>query len=392
MTDESRISDRYDGSRYAHMNTQELDAQLSRYRGASPTWGTEDRIEALRDAAVASAARIHDTSALHPLAAVHMERGPMGPRRLAEEIASAVGRPLTYASANEVVALATSTAHYPSAIIDSARAAMRARRSPLLSDVLALTADLRVSNYNAEGFGVVDIDLDMPTDAGGRRFMAIRPEMTGQAIQAFSTFAKITVTEQALAADDHNFLPAAVAAFGSAAARAEHRAIAELLEANVLPDGSDLFSAGNDNVATGALTAAGLGVGFAALRGQQSETGAATGNPCSALVVHADDEAAALALVEALPAERQPRVIASPFLSNNTYWYFAAAPQTAPTIARVLMIGADESGVSFSGVGPANWMDEEGVEHHIPGIAIDASHTSAVQAVSPVGIVRVAKS
>lgn len=374
----------------AAMTLGELREAQNQYRGGlRRQWRPEDHRQAAQEAAVVSATGVRATD-LHPLAAQLLERGPVGPARLAELLATAEGRPWS-GTLGEIVALATASAHYPTAVTEAARAVLNARPSPFLPDLLAVAADVRVQTYAEEGFGLVDIDLSAPDANSGQLFTAITPHMLAQAAQTFSTFGKLILTIQALANDDANFLPSAVTAFATAAHRGEMEKIAALLEANILPDGAALFDAGNSNVGTGAVTAAGLGVGMALLRAQPTEAGKPAGAPVRALMVHPDQEASWLAVIESLPAERRPRLVVNPFLTG-TDWYAFSDPLAFPALARVLLVSADQSGVSVSGTSPASWEDEERKVHDIPGIAVDVTHTVGLMAVSAVGVAKLSLS
>lgn len=84
-------------------------------------------------------------------------------------------------------------------------------------------------------------------------------------------------------------------------------------------------------------------------------------------------------------------MVVNPFLSSNANWYFAADPRAATSLARILLVGSDPSGIGVTFGGNASWVDAAGRHHAIPGIAVDMVHTSAIESVSPVGLVRLAK-
>jgi len=106
------------------MSPEEVRAELDKYRHGARRWNQRDHLQAATEAAVASATGIRAPD-IHPLAAQHLNRGPVGPTRLAELIAAAEGRPWS-STHGEIVALATTSAHYPSAITELARGALSA--------------------------------------------------------------------------------------------------------------------------------------------------------------------------------------------------------------------------------------------------------------------------
>jgi hypothetical protein len=375
------------------MTPGEVQAALDQYakaRGKQPQITRAESLEAITAAFKASATGRRLANP-HPLAEAMLESGPVGLKHMVTAMSRVVGRPVNSYSPAELVALGASVPQFPEALIDTARAVLTARPNDTLTDVLAITADLRVSNYNAQAFGLVDIELGLPDAASGSHFLGVTPRFSAQHIQTFSTFGKLVLSLQGLADDDVNLLPSLVVAFAAAAARAEAKGIALLLEGNKLSNGSALFAAGNSNIGTATLTLGGLGTAASLLRKQPTETGEPSGAKLAGLLVHSDDEMAALALVESLPPASQPRVVANPHLSTSGYWFAFADPRSYPALGRVLMTGSDPSGISFGGMGPATWIDSGGQTRDFPGIALDATHTTGLASVSPIGIVRLSK-
>lgn len=382
----------------AWLDEARRDVIAARSRSLATTgtgWPTSDAVEGLTEAFAISALGGELPKNVHPLAREALQRGPVGPLTLARGIARAVGRPLARGGTSaEISAMANTLPAFPLALENAARRLLLERPSEVLADaVLPVTFSHQVANYHGVTLGVTDIASEMPGPAGssGQYWRAVVPKLAVETAAIASTPSKLIVGEQTLRNDDINFVPAALAAFASACARAEARRIAELLEANELPSGSPIFDAANSNTGVGALDAAGLGVGLATLRKQPSEAGQATGLACAAIIVHPDDEATVLALIEALPVARQPLLVASPFLTDNASWYFVANPTQAPCLARLTMIGAPPSGISVGASASASWRDANGTERSAPGIALDLVHSAAIEAVSPVGLVKLTK-
>lgn len=402
------MTDQYVPVYYDEMTDEQVSAALTEYRaaagnqpvqvrhkhqflaGKTPTFTKAESFEAIASA-FRSSATGRPLTTPHPLAAAMLEKGPVGLGHMVASMSRVAGRPLNGYSPAELVAFAATVPQFPSALIDTARAVLAARPNTLLSDVRALSADVRVANYNSQAFAFADIQLGLPDAESGSRFLGVVPRFSAQHVQVFSTFGKLVLSVQSLANDDVNLLPSLVVAFAAAAARAEAKGLAALLEANVLPDGAALFAAGNSNVGIGAITQSGLGIASSLLRSQPTEIGERSGAQLAAILVHSDDEIAALALVDSLPPSRQPLVIASPYLSTSANWYAFASPATHPALGRVLMVGADPSGISFSGIGPASWLDAAGKTTDFPGAAVDATHTVGLTALAPIGVVRLSK-
>lgn len=287
---------------------------------------------------------------------------------------------------------ALSTADFPSIVQTTLRGVSEARPSAFEQDLLALTKRVDVANYQPESFATVDLETPIPSAGTGSRFFAITPSATGAEVQVYSLFARLIVSIQAIANDDRNYIAGALAAFANAAHRAEMQRIAAILETNAAwTDGTALFHADRSNLAVAALDSAGLGTVMATLKSQPTESGLASGANVAALLVHPSDEYTALALVDALPIERQPRVIASPFLSNNDAWYAIAPPAQFPALGRVLMRDQPDSGISVGAPGAASWTDENGKTREVPGIAIDLTHTVGHSVLSPIGAAKFTK-
>ena len=292
-----------------------------------------------------------------------------------------------------IIQAALSTADFPEIVESTVQGISEARRSEQLSDILAVTRDTVLANYRATSFAMVDMrEMPTPSVDGMNRFHFATVSSTGEEIRVFSTFVKFLVTRQILTGDDRSFVPAAINAFAAAAHRNEVPKIAALLESTVnLSDGAPLF--GSDNALTGtALDAAGMGAAFGKLRQQPTETGAKSGAQPFAVVVHPDDEYAALALAENLPQGRRPRVVVLPDLSDSDDYFVIGAPATHPVINRSRLDGSDVSCLRFGAFEPASRLIENGKVESYPGLALPATHSVGLSVVSRVGAVRVSKS
>lgn len=289
---------------------------------------------------------------------------------------------------------ALGTADLPAVIQETANGIARERRSDLLPSILALTHQLEVRNYNAESYSFVDLE-NLPAPSAGTmgEYTFANVRVTGEAIQAFSTFARILVSRQALTNDDRNYIRAAVNAFVAAAHRNEMSMIVSLIESTSnLNDGTPLFHADTANLAVAPLDATGLGTAFSTLRSQATESGDATDATPKTMLVHSDDEAAALALTETLPEGRKPQVVATSRLSNSDSWYLFADAELYPVIGRVRIEGGDLSAVSFDGFEPATRRDPEtGEQHDFNGVALPATHSVGFNVLSRVGAVKLTK-
>jgi hypothetical protein len=293
-----------------------------------------------------------------------------------------------------MIKAALSTSDFPNILQETLKGITVERQSDLLEDLRAITRRVNVENYNERAFTTVDLaELPLPSSGTENYFFTLKPKAAGEPVRTFSIFAKLLVSVQALAADTTSFITAAVAAFANAAHRGEMKRIAELLEDNAaLADGAPLFHADRGNLGTAGLSNIGLGEIASTLRSQPSESGIAASAPLHALIVHPDDEINALALVEALPMQRQPRVVSNAFLANNDYWYGMAPPEQYPTLGRVLLRDSDDSAVTIGQPTSGTYRDQDGRTVDFPGIHLDLTHTTGLTPLSAVGIAKFAKS
>lgn len=371
-----------------------LDAQLDQCRGPdSSRWGPQDRLRAASDAFALHMGLPRMDA--HPLATRHLERGPFGILNLAETIlAAGNGRPPErMGDGYGTIIKAMSTAEFPSVVSETLRGLAAARQSDTLADLVALTAALELPSYNSQSYSLVDLEglpAPSPNEMSEYHFANVR--LTGETIQAHSTFARILITRQALVNDDRGFVRAALAAFTAAAHRNEMALLTGLVEANAnLADGAPLFGAGTRNLVTAALDATGLGTAYSKLRSQPTEGGDPSDAAPAALLVHADDERAALALMEALPADRRCRVVATARLSTAGKWYLFARPDLYPVIGRVRLTGSGPSAVSFGGLEPAVTRERDGTIREYPGVALPATHSVGYSVLSRIGAVACSK-
>lgn len=288
---------------------------------------------------------------------------------------------------------AMSTSDFPAIVETTLRGITEGRKSEALADILALTAQVEAASYKPESYSFVDLeDMPAPSAATTADFHFANVAASGEDVRLYSLFTKILVTRQALTNDDRGFVRAAVAAFTSHAHRNEMQTIAGLIEStDTLSDGTALFDAGEGNLVTAALDAAGLGTAFGALRAQPTESADLSDAAPAVMVVHADDEFAALALTETLPADRRPRVVATANMADATVWYLLSNPATHPVIARTRLDGSDVSAVNFGGFEPAVWQDKDRKVHSFPGVVIPATHSVGYNVVSRIGAVKCSK-
>ncbi len=373
----------------------ELNA-IAASEGRVAAWSVSDRLDALRDAF--KAGYLRPTGELHPLAEHFLQGSGLTFRRLAEESLALAGRRMPADGGDGwpvIQAAALSTEHFPSVVLETARGIARELQNDAFADVLALTAPLQVQNYQESSYSAVDLeDMPIPSARTGGEFAYPTVRMTGEIFAAYSAPARLLLTLQAMVGDERQFLAAAMAAFLNVCARNELSRIAALLTANGnLQDGAAWMASAAGNDVTGApLTVAGLGVAMAALR----ETPTVAGEPCNArlaaVAVHPDDEAAVLEVVQKLPQDRQPTVVALPGLAASTYWYAFGAPAQTPAIGRATLRGSDPSGVAISGLVPASRYDPSaGEQVSYPGLYIDMAHTAGLAPLGRCGLVRCAK-
>lgn len=288
---------------------------------------------------------------------------------------------------------AMSTADFPAIISTTLRGLTQERRSEALQDILALTAQIEAASYKPESYSFVDLeDMPAPSAATTEDFHFANVAASGEDVRLYSLFTKILVTRQALTNDDRGFVRAAIAAFTAHAHRNEMQTIAGLIEStDTLSDGTALFDAGESNLVTATLDAAGLGTAYSTLRAQPTESGDVSDAAPAIMLVHSDDEFAALALTETLPADRRPRVVATANLSDATVWYLLGNPATHPVIARTRLDGSDVSAVNFGGFEPAIWQDRDRKTHSYPGVVIPATHSVGFNVVSRIGAIKCSK-
>lgn len=289
---------------------------------------------------------------------------------------------------------AMSTADLPAIIEQTIRGIARERQSEELDAILALTSQMELPNYHAQSYSVVDLEgLPAPGELTGNQYHFANVKITGETIQVYSLFARILVSRQALVNDDRGFVRSAVNAFLSSAARNELGMIVNLIQSTAnLHDGAPLFHANTANLAVAPLDATGLGTAISTLRKQPTESGEPCGAQARALLVHSDDEVAALRLMETLPIDRRPVVVSTSRLATAASWYVLANPETFPVIGRSRMLGAELSGVGFGGFEPAIRRDPStGKMESYPGLALPASHSIGYNVLSRIGIVKLTK-
>jgi hypothetical protein len=332
---------------------------------------------------------------MHPLAEATLDGGREFPiSTLAASSLEVAGRPVSddFDGYRTIIA-ALSTTDFPDAMLAVARGLAASRRSSTLQAILALTKRLEVLNYKDWSYSIVDLhDLPLPDANTTKKWHAVKTVATGQFIRTFTLHGLLIMSRQALVNDDKGFLRASVPATVDKCHRGEMRqGIVGTLEANAdMQDGDPLFSDGTGNRVTAALDSNGLATAFATLRKQPTEGGDPTDAEPAVLLVHPDDELAALVLVESIPHERLPRVVASAHLSGDSYYLFAD-PAMYPVLGRVMMQGYDDTAVKFSGLQPAFEIMPDGSRRDYPGIAFEFSHSVGYAVLSRVGAVRVDK-
>ena len=329
----------------------------------------------------------------HPMADDLIRAGDFGFMDLATTCLEMNGRPLTSAADgfNDIMA-ALSTSDYPTIITETMRGLAEARTADpgLLADILAMTHPLRVKSYQAESYSVADLeDLPNPSPEQMNQYHVCTARITGESVRVLSLFAQILVSRQALTNDDRGFVSAAVSAFIAQAHRNELKMVSGLLESGTLADAGLLFHSDYSNTASGAVDATGLKAATTALRSQTTEGGVASNAAPGVIVVHPDDEVAALQLVQTLPEDRRLRVVTSAFLAN-THWYLLAQPSAYPVVGRTLMEGASDTAVSFGAFEPASVLVEGEIRDY-PGVALPATHSVGIVPLSRIGGIKVAK-
>jgi hypothetical protein len=284
-------------------------------------------------------------------------------------------------SAALVRAAATTTESFPAQIVAGAAGVARGLQTDALADVLAIASPMTVQNYKPQAFSAVDLEGVEPpsraTTQKGERQHA-RALTLSEAFQTETSSTDLSVSLEALAADDRGYVLGMLAAYASKTARIEHRAAFGILADNpVLSDTRELFNVASQNLLTGtALDVDGFDAASEALAKQPTLSGEESIGAPRVLAVPSAKLGSALALVESLG---QPvRVVSSPVIGVGT-WYLFADPGRFPIIARALFAGADSS-LEFAPVRPMEQAD---------GLILPASHSVAYAPVSRIGAVRV---
>ncbi|MCU0833695.1 MAG: hypothetical protein MUC77_04555 [Chromatiaceae bacterium] len=365
-------------------------AQLAAARHGRPSWSRADQVQAMRDG-LRARYRL-PTRDPHPAADTSGNYSLIEAARTAVEIAT--GRPVQPAGDGfSTVINALATADFPSVVSEVMQALAVSRRSAILPDLLAVTARVELSDYRETAFSTVDLgELPAPSKATTGAFWTIKPRASAEKVQLWSLFARLLISRQALANDDMNFIPSAIGSFAHAAHRSEMKALATLLEANAaLEDGTALFHATRGNLTVATLDASGLGVIFATMREQTSESGLASCAKCHALVIHPDDEIGASILVQTLPETARPKIVVNPFLASNASWYAVADPVSFPALGRIVLTGSDSSAIAVSSPEPARERTADGTIVEYPGIAVPLTHSVGHRVLSPVGVAKFTK-
>jgi len=325
---------------------------------------------------------------MHPLAEAVVQSGPRYTLAdAAESCLEANGHQLqANADPFRQIMAAMSTSDFPAIVTETWKGIAESRRSPQLEKILALTHQATVDDYRQQSFSMVDLaGLDAPGIGTMHEFTDVHPIPTGEAIQVFSTFARIGISRQALANDDRGMFRAAISAFLRAAHSNEMRKLCSMIEANGnLADGSPLFhddfgNVSSANAAPGDVT---LATAMGLLRDQKTEGNDKADADAAVLLVPTDHEVQALKTVKELPIDARPRVIATAHLTGGgtAPWYLLADPDVYPVLGRVRMENAPLSAVTFG--------DFE-VAEEFPGLFLPATHSVGFNILSRVGIVRI---
>ncbi len=380
-----------------------MDQDFSEYplpsyiRKKAPSFSREDHREALTHAMMESFGL--PVTSPHPLATALTKDGHNELTFLdlaASSMELAFGRvPEITGDGFGVIVQALSTPDLPAVIEETARGISRDRKSDLLDSILALSHQAEVRDYRAESYSMVDLDgLQAPDATTMADYTFAHVKVNGEAINAYSLFCRILISRQCLVNDDRNYVKAAINAFLASAHRNEMDMIVIAIETNAnLADGSPLFHGDTGNLTVAALDAAGLGTAFSTLRAQPTESGDKSDATPHAMLVHSDDEVAALALVETLPDARRPQVVSTSRLANSDAWYLFANPELYPVIGRVRLEGSNPNAVSFAGFEEAVMRDPEtGGNIAFNGVALPATHSVGFNVLSRIGACKFTKS
>ena len=355
----------------------------SRKPAASP-FRAEDHIEATKHM-LADAFGV-PVKLPHPIAAATLREGPPFTLNDAAETAlEMAGYPLKAGEDpyREILAASMNTSTFPAIIEETWRGVARARRSPLLDKLLLLTHQLQVRDYKAQSFSMVDLaGMPAPGESTMGEWTDVVPRVTGETIQAFSLFARISISVQALVDDDRNLFRSAIAAFLRSAHSAELQKLTSMItaNANLRDDNSPLFHEDHGNALTGlAPSLTTYEAAVKALRDQRTEGGDKTDADPHVILTPAEWEMQALELVKKLPMDYRPQVVATSHLPASA-WYVMADPELFPVFGRVRREGAELSAVSF---GPFE------VNENTPGVYVPATHSVGYSVLSRVGAVRV---
>ena len=176
--------------------------------------------------------------------------------------------------------------------------------------------------------------------------------------------------------DDLSILADTARATGVTSARLHSDLIAAKLESNpTLKDGSPTFIQGQNDFAGQVLSIATLGAAMAALRNQQSPSGAVAGNKAAVLFVAGDIEAVAYSILK--DSGMALKIVCLPGLPDGR-WYLSASPDVSPTVIAARL---KNPGTSFLHAAWHSKFDSD-------ALRIEFAMTTAAVIVSRVGIVR----
>ena len=308
-------------------------------------------------------------------------------------------RPELHGDGFNILAQGLTTADFPDLMRQAMTAFVRSRPSDDLALLQAVARRIDVQSYHPITHAFAGFEaLPQPDAHTSAQYNILKPRFAAEPVQVHTSSDMLLLSRQA-ATDGEAFgvLEALASGYVTQALGTQVGMLAALLESNQeLSDGSAWFLPDVNTVQVSpSLTEVDLAAMMRMLR-EQSRILRAQADPggnvldarLAALLVPANFEVLALRLVETLPRERRPVVYASARLSGD-YVFAFADPAQHPSVARVLMQGAPDTGVNLGSLRSAEvWDAAQQRDVSFPGFGLDVSHSVAFSPLSRSGIVR----
>jgi len=344
----------------------------------------------VRDYLSQQSGTMRDTSKAHPLAAHFREHRA----RLIDLAAAAADRDGTAIDLYDVRSTTSAvigSGHLADVLSTWGAVEAGAVIDDTVADVRRVTTGHELTDYRPANYPLVSVSKldELPFDDPTIQMVNITGT-GGEPVRLRSRTFKLAFSRELVENDDRAAMAATFKAFGAMVGRRLGRDYGALLEANgTLADGVALFASaeGNDLTSAGVDLAA-VGAMTAALRDRTTPDSEHYNARPAALIVPSAYEATARTVVAAMYADDDPerlRVIASPWLGGS-YYYLAADPLAAPSVALLTMAGGD--GALMSAMPSAR---SQAAAANIPGtsrresfdgVAVDARVTFALAPVA----------